>query len=122
MKNLFEPATAEEVQLRIARLRPDSERVWGKMSPAQAVAHCAASMEWALGDKTPPRMFVGRILGTLVKPMVFKDDAPMRRNSPTAKVLIVQDDRNLDMERERLRGLVDRFCQAGAPWVHESSA
>jgi hypothetical protein len=113
MKNLFEAATAKEVQHRIARLRPDSERVWGKMTPAQAVAHCAASMEWALGDKRPPRMFVGRIFGTVVKPMVFKDDAPMRRNAPTTKDLIVQEDRNLDLERERLRGLVDRFCQAG---------
>jgi hypothetical protein len=112
MKNLFEAATAEEIQLRIARLRTDSERAWGKMTPARAVAHCAASMEWALGDKMPPRMFVGRILGAGVKPMVFNDDAPMRRNSPTAKVLIVQDDRNLDTERERLRGLVDRFFQA----------
>ncbi len=115
MKNLFEAATAGEVQLRIARLRPDSERLWGKMSPAQAVAHCAASMEWAVGDKTPPRMFVGRILGTVVKPMVFKDDAPMRRNSPTTKDLIVREDRNLDLEREKLRALIDRFCQAGPP-------
>ena len=105
MRNLFEAAAAEEVQQRIARLRPDSERVWGKMSPAQAVAHCAASMEWALGDRIPPRMFVGRILGTVVKPMVFKDDEPIRRNSPTAKDLIMRDDRNFDLERERLRGL-----------------
>jgi hypothetical protein len=114
MKNLFEAATVKEVHLRIGRLRPDSERIWGKMSPAQAVAHCAASMEWAVGDKTPPRMFVGRILGTVVKPMVFKDDAPMRRNSPTTKDLIVGDDRNLETERQRLRGLVDRFHQAGS--------
>jgi len=113
MKNLFEAATVEEIQLRIARLRPDSERIWGKMNPAQAMAHCAASMEWAVGDKIPPRMFVGRILGAVVKPMVFKDDAPIHRNSPTSKDLIVQDDRNLDMERERLRGLLDRFSQAG---------
>jgi hypothetical protein len=113
MKNLYETATAEEVRLRIARLRPDSERMWGKMSPAQAAAHCAASMEWAVGDTTPPRMFVGRIIGTFVKPFMFKDDAPMRPNSPTSKDLIVGDDRNLDTERERLRGLVSRFCQAG---------
>jgi Protein of unknown function (DUF1569) len=113
MKNLFEAATVEEVQLRIVRLLPDSERLWGKMTSAQAMAHCSMSMEWAVGEKTPPRMFVGRILGAFVKPMVFKDDAPLRRNSPTSPVLIVQGDRNLEIERERLRGLVDRFCQAG---------
>jgi Protein of unknown function (DUF1569) len=113
MKNLFEPATVKEVKQRMAQLRPDSEHLWGKMNVAQAVAHCAASLEWAVGDKRPPRMFVGRILGVVVKPLVFRDDAPMRPNSPTTKDLIVQDDRNLEKEQLRLRGLVERFALAG---------
>ncbi len=71
------------------------------------------SMEWAVGDKTPPRMFVGRILGAFVKPMVFKDDAPIRRNSPTSPDLVVKDDRDLAAERERLHGLIVRFSGAG---------
>ena len=41
MKNLFEPATVEEVKQRMAQLRPDSERQWGKMNVAQMVAHCS---------------------------------------------------------------------------------
>ena len=49
MKNLFEAATAEEVKERMAQLRPDSERLWGKMNPAQALAHCSAAMEMAMG-------------------------------------------------------------------------
>ena len=113
MKNLFEPATVEEVQQRLAQLRPDSERLWGKMNAAQMVAHCSGGMEWAVGDKKPPRMFVGRILGVIVKPMALKDDEPMRRNSPTSKDLVVDDDRNLEVERLRLRGLVERFALAG---------
>ena len=113
MKNLYEPATVEEVKQRIAQLRPDSERQWGKMNVAQMVAHCSGGLEWAVGDKRPPRMFVGRILGSIVKPMALKDDEPMRRNSPTSKDLVVQDDRNLETERQRLRGLVERFALAG---------
>jgi hypothetical protein len=58
MKNLYEPATADEVRQRITRLRSDSARQWGKMSPAQAVAHCSVAMEWAVGDIRPPRMFL----------------------------------------------------------------
>ena len=113
MKNLFEPATVEEVKQRMGRLRPDSERQWGKMNVAQMVAHCSGGMEWAVGDKRPPRMLVGRILGAIVKPMALKDDEPMRRNSPTSKDLVVGDDRHLDMERLRLGGLVERFALAG---------
>jgi hypothetical protein len=115
MKNLFDPITLDEVQARLALLRPDSQRMWGKMNPAQAVAHCASTMEWAVGDKRPPRMVVGRMLGAIVKPSVFKDDEPMRRNSSTTKDLIVNDDRSLDVERARLRGLMNRFAKGGPP-------
>jgi hypothetical protein len=113
MKNLFEAARVDEVKERTAQLRPDSERLWGKMSPAQALAHCSLGIEWAVGDRIPPRMLMGRIVGRMVKPMVLGNDEPMRRNSPTAKDLVVQDERDLGTERERLCGLIDRFAAAG---------
>src|SRR2546421_738420 len=63
IKNLFEAARVEEVKERMAQLRPNSERLWGKMNAAQAVAHCSAGLEWALEDRIPPWMFLGRIIG-----------------------------------------------------------
>jgi Protein of unknown function (DUF1569) len=113
MNNLFEAARVEEVKERMAQLRPDSERLWGKMNAAQALAHCSRAIEWAVGDRVPPRMLLGRIIGRMVKPMVLGNDEPMRRNSPTVKDLVVQDERDLGMERERLCGLIDRFAAAG---------
>jgi hypothetical protein len=113
MKNLFEAARVTEVKERISHLKPDSERQWGKMTAAQALAHCSAAMEMAVGDSIPPRMFVGRIIGRLVKPLALGNDEPMRRNSPTAKNLVVQDDRDLALEQRRLCALIDRFAGAG---------
>src|SRR5579862_2557330 len=113
MKNLFEAVRVEEVKERILRLRPDSERLWGRMSAAQAVAHCSAGVELALGDRLPPQMLLGRILGRMLKPKVLGNDEPMRRNSPTVKGLVVQDERDLGKEQERLRGLIDRFAAGG---------
>jgi hypothetical protein len=113
MKSFFEAASVKEVKERIALLRPDSVRLWGKMNAPQAVAHCSAGLELALGDKTPPRMLVGRLIGWIVKPLALRDDEPMRRNSPTMKELIVQDERDLGPERQRLLGLIDRFAAAG---------
>jgi hypothetical protein len=113
MKNIFEPARVAEVKDRMARLRPESEPLWGSMGAAQAVAHCAAGVEMAVGTIRPPRAMIGRILGPLVKAKVFKDEEPMRRNSPTAKELVVGDARDLDVERERLCGLLDQFVAAG---------
>ena len=113
MKNLFEAGRADEVKERLAQLRPDNQRLWGTMSSAQAVEHCARGMELALGDARPPRILVGRLIGWVVKPLVLGNDEPMRKNSPTAPSLIVQGERDLDAERERLCGLIDRFAAAG---------
>ena len=113
MKNLFEATAGAEIKARIAQVRPDSQRLWGKMNAAQAIAHCAAGLKLALGDITPPRVFLGRIIGPIIKVMVFKDEEPLRRNSPTIDGLVVQDDRNLATERDRLYALIDRFVTAG---------
>ena len=113
MNNLFDAATAAQIKERIGRLEPGSRRQWGKMCAAQAMAHRATTMEWAVGDRFAPRMFAGRILGSLVKSRVLKDEAPMRRNAPTAKSLVVTDDRDLRRESERLCALIDRFSVGG---------
>ena len=112
MSSFYEPARVEEVSQRMDRLQPESRPLWGKMNPAQALAHCATAMEMAVGKIHPPRMFIGRILGPLVKQKVLR--GPMRRNSPTAKILVVADQRELAAERERLRSLVRQFAAAGS--------
>ena len=114
MKNLYQLERVEEVKRRLNHLYPDSPRQWGTMTAPQAVAHCSGGLEMALGELPPERLFLGRIIGRIIKPLVFGDDAPMRRNSPTIKALIVlQDELDLDFERVRLVGLIDRFATAG---------
>jgi len=113
MKSLFDTATATQIKERIWRLNSGSNRQWGKMSAAQAMAHCATTMEWAVGDSFAPRMLIGRILGPLVKSKVLKEGAVMKRNTPTAKSLLVADERDLGKERERLCALIDRFTAGG---------
>jgi hypothetical protein len=113
MKNLFDKATAEGVKTRIAQLKPDTPRVWGTMNPAQMLAHCSLALEMAVGDQKPPRMFIGRVLGPVFKRLALGNEEPMRRNSPTAKELLVKGDRDLETERIRLLGLTDRFSSGG---------
>jgi Protein of unknown function (DUF1569) len=116
MKNLFEAATVEEVKGRIARLTPDSDRLWGKMNPAQALAHCSAAMEMAVGKRTPPRILIGRLLGRLAKKSMIVNEKPMPRNAGTEKSLVVGDERDFVAERLRLSEFIDRFA-AGGPAV-----
>ena len=112
MKNLFEAATAEEVRERMVRLRPDSARQWGKMNPAQALAHCSSAMEVSVGLKSPPRSFIGRLVGRLAKSSILSEK-PTAHNMPTDKSFLVSGDRDFEAERQRLRGLIDRFAAGG---------
>ncbi len=113
MKNLFEAPTVEEVKGRLAQLKPDSERVWGKMNAAQALAHCSAAMEMAMGAKKPPRILIGRLLGRFAKKSMIAKEKPMPRNVGTDKSLVVSDERDFAVERQRLSEFIDRFAAGG---------
>jgi hypothetical protein len=116
MKTLFEAASVQEVKERMAQLRPDSERLWGKMNPAQTLAHCRAAMEMATGEVRPPRIFIGRLLGPLAKKSMIVNGTPMRRNATTEKSCMVTDERDFAAERQRLRESIDHFA-AGGPGI-----
>ncbi len=111
--SLFDPAAQAGIQGRLAKMRPDAARQWGAMTAAQAMAHCVVGLDMAGGRVRPPMLVVGRVIGWMVKPMVLRDDQPMRRNSPTAPVLIVGDAREFAQERERLAAAIAGFVAAG---------
>ncbi|HJV21244.1 MAG TPA: hypothetical protein VJ570_01050, partial [Holophagaceae bacterium] len=113
MKQLYDPAVVAEVKDRVARLRTDSARQWGRMDPAQAMAHCAAGLETALGDLRLPRVWFGYLFGRLAKRMALKDEAPFGRNSPTAREFRIAEARDLAREQARVHALIDRFAAAG---------
>ena len=113
MKNLYDGARATELKQRIARLRPDSERQWGKMAPTQMLTHCARAMETATGELKLPRMFIGRLIGPVIKTLTLGDDKPMSRNAPTAKEFVVRDDPDFEAGRARLLASIDRFVAQG---------
>jgi Protein of unknown function (DUF1569) len=117
MKNLFDPALGAEIKQRIMRLHPDSERQWGNMTVAETLAHCTAGVQMAMGVINPKRAsFPANVMGLLIKPLVFGDDKPIRRNSPSAPELFSANPAQCDFERERgqLIAAVDSFTTRGA--------
>ena len=114
MKSLYEPAAAADVRRRIASLHPTSERVWGKMNVAQALAHCALAMENALGDTVLPRHPLGRLIGGWAKRGFIEKGKPMGRGAPSHPSVIVADERNFEVERIRLQRAIDRFTSGPA--------
>lgn len=113
MKTLFQKAVAMEINTRLASLQPSQQRQWGKMDVAQMMAHCSAALEVATGQKNPPRIFIGRILGPLFKKK-FLSEAPFDKNYPTDKSFIMNTPRNFEQEKTRLAGLIQQFASGGA--------
>ena len=111
---MFQPQAVEGLRARLDRLRSDARAQWGKMNVSQALAHMATTMEMSLGDRTPPRALIGRLIGPFIKPKALA--APMRQGNPTSPELRISDQRDFETERKRLRGLMDRFA-AGGPKV-----
>lgn len=117
MKNLFDPTLVEDIKHRILRLRPESERQWGKMTLPLMLAHCTRGLQMAMGAIHPKRAsFPANFIGLLIKPLVFGNDQPMRRNSPSAPELFLADPAQCEFEHERAQLIqtIDRFAAAGA--------
>ncbi|MGA9642033.1 MAG: DUF1569 domain-containing protein [Terriglobales bacterium] len=112
MKTLFEQEGAEEIVARIGTLQPGSARQWGKMDVAQMMAHCSATMDMASGRLNLPRIFIGRLIGRIFKP-IYTNEKPFSKNGPTDKQLVVADARDFAREQEKLKAKVREFHEGG---------
>jgi hypothetical protein len=82
------------------------------MTVAQMLAHCTASMDLRIGSPPRPRPLVARLFGRLAKRVMF-GGAPIKRNMPTVRSLVMTGEKDFGAERERLLASVDRFSAAG---------
>jgi Protein of unknown function (DUF1569) len=112
MKNLFQPEAIDEVIARIDKLQPATQRQWGKMVVGQMMAHCSAALDMASGQLILPRLFIGRLLGPIVKP-IYTNEKPFSRSSPTDPKLVVSDQREFLREQEQLKLKVRQFHEGG---------
>jgi len=111
-KNLFQQETLAEVISRIERLQPTSAGQWGKMDVAQMMAHCCLAMDMALGRLNMPRVFIGRLIGPFLKPLLTNNTQPPR-NAPTNPELMVSGKRDFLYEQEQLKQKLHQFHDGG---------
>lgn len=112
MKNLFDGGTYNEIIERINKLTPQSQRQWGKMNVAQMLAHCKEAFKVPLSDKKMPRMFLGLLIGWMIKAKLY-NDSPWKRNLPTAPNFIIKDERDFEKEKKELTSLINQFYTGG---------
>ena len=59
-----------------------------------------------------PRMFMGLMMSWMFKSKLY-NDAPWKKNLPTAPNFLIKDQRDFDTEKKELTGLINQFHTAG---------
>jgi hypothetical protein len=113
MNNIFIESHMEEIIARIDKLTPNSKPRWGKMNIAQMLAHCSAFQDITMGVSAPERHWLGKLIGPLVKPIIY-NDKPMQPNSPTIPAVRITDEKEFEFERSELKRKIRAF-QANGP-------
>jgi len=112
MKNLFDKDSYGEISRRINSLTPASQRLWGKMEVAQMLAHCKEAFKVPLSDKKIPRMFIGYLLGWMMRSKLY-NETPWGKNLPTAPNFLIKDGRDFNTEKNGLMELITKFNRLG---------
>ena len=113
MKNIFLKEDVSEYIDRINELSPDSKALWGKMSVNQMLAHCNVSYEMVYEDiHKKPNNFIKIVLRLFVKNKVV-NEKPYSKNNPTAPQFIVKDERNFEIEKNKLINYIIKTQELG---------
>lgn len=111
--NYFDEAVNAQLVNRINSLTSVTPPLWGKMSVSQMLAHCCVTYEMLFTDKhKKPNGFLKFILKLLVKPSVV-NDKPYKKQSQTAPAFLITDDRNFEVEKQRLLDYIQKTFAMG---------
>ncbi|MBS1519006.1 MAG: DUF1569 domain-containing protein [Bacteroidetes bacterium] len=113
LPNIFTKEVSEAIIDRLNKLTPDSKPLWGKMGPAQMMAHCNVAYEMVYDNiHREPNAVLKFILKALVKNKVV-GEKPFPHNSKTAPEFIIRDSKDFDKEKKRLIDYINRTQELG---------
>jgi len=114
MENLFTQAGVANMKARIDKLTPSTQPQWGKMNVSQMLAHLNVAYEIEYTDKHPkPGAFARFMIKLFAKNQVV-GPKPYPRNSRTAPMFVIADERDFQVEKQRLIEFMERTCELGA--------
>jgi hypothetical protein len=111
VKNLFDPAVKHDIVIRINKLTPESKALWGKMNVSQMLAHLQVPIGIADGTQKLKRTFFGRIVGPMVKSILYSDK-PFKRSLPTDPSFVMfGSEKDFETEKKKLLVMVNNFSE-----------
>jgi hypothetical protein len=108
MKTIFNEVDRKEISRRVASLRPDAQRQWGKMTVDKMLAHIADGLRSAVGElpvkpkNTPLRFAPARYL------VLYW--LPFPKGAPTAPELIERQPESIEEELRAVQELLEKFA------------
>lgn len=108
MKSIWDASARENIEQRLARLKPDTPPRWGKFTAPQMVCHLSEAVRMAIGDlpvkprKTPFKHF------PLKQIIIYV--VPLPRSAPTAPELLAGAPQEWNGEVQRFRDLLRKFA------------
>jgi hypothetical protein len=109
LKNMFDPAVKEKIIVRINKLTPQSQPLWGKMNVGQMLAHLQLPIGVAEGTHKLPRSFMGRIFGPFAKSILY-NEKPYKRGLPTDKSFVMTGkEKDFETEKQNLLSSINNF-------------
>lgn len=112
MENIYNKLHAAEILKRIENLSPNSKSQWGTMNVAQMLAHCSSFQDIPMGNASPPRYWLGRLVGKFAQP-IFYNEKPLPRNMSTIPTIRILDDKDFETEKEQLKQKILTFQSNG---------
>ena len=111
VKNLFEPTVKQDIVDRINKLTAESKALWGKMNVGQMLAHCQMPIGVADGTHQLKRTLFGRIVGPMVKSMIY-NDKPFKRSSLTdPSFIMIANEKDFETEKQKLLKMISNFSE-----------
>lgn len=111
MKTVFDKTTRDELINRVNSLNEKSTSLWGKMNVYQMVKHCTLWEEMMQGKRKYKQAFIGRFFGKMALKNVLKNDAPLKRSTPTLPELKITGSGDVAVEKakwiSKIEGYVD---------------
>jgi len=114
IRDLFSETGVNETLARIDKLEAKTKPEWGKMTIGQMLAHCSVAYDMALTDQYPKSgAFKTFIISLLAKKAVV-GPKPYPKNGRTAPDFLITDEREFELEKNRLVSNIKRVLELGS--------
>jgi len=113
-QNIFSKGSTEASIARLEKLTADAQPQWGKMNPAQMLAHLNVAYAITFGEVEVSYNFFSRFMLKLFVKDIVVGKKPYTKNSRTAPIFVVDDERDFEKEKSLLIANIKKTAALGS--------